>query len=108
MKDDNAREFPYLLTICDGSMHGATAESDDLVGAVALAEMAHTRGYACWLWDTDTDTPVACSTAACFGCEREHECGEVLDLLDRDGSAAFFVAFLRDEGYPPSEIRMVD
>lgn len=74
--------FHLLLTACPGTMRGYTVECDDLEGALATAWTLHERGCACWLWDRREGVTVAMSQAACFGCEREGECPESLDVID--------------------------
>lgn len=88
--------LPLLLVVCDGFRGYHEMRGDDVPGMVALAHGVHSAGHTCWLWDTRRpDTLVACSTAACFGCEREPEC-EFLGTPDDVGSPHDSSAFLAD------------
>lgn len=89
-------ERPDLtLTACDGALGAHLLDGDDLHGMLALALECHERGFAVWLRDRVTGELVAASSAACYGCERESECGDHLDVGTEAASAAFWSRLLK-------------
>ena len=87
----------FHLTVCDGTGTAHGCEIDDLEGSISIAHLAHERGFTCWLRDEPADVLVACSTAACFACSHEKDCGDSLPMSDTDSASAFFAQLLAAE-----------
>jgi hypothetical protein len=79
---DDLQDFHFMLAVCDGNRCMHTVRGDDMLGMLALAHDAHDLGYPVQVFDTNAGVVVAASAAGCFGCEREHECGDELVMWD--------------------------